>query len=426
MNRTLFPLLTLVVILALASDSHAAILHTGGVAPGDPNAWDSSTTGYVGYTSAGGDGTIDITPTSTLVTDNAYIGEDASTTGYVTVAGAGAAWNGSQYIIVGENGIGTLDVLDGATVSTGKTIYIGKETGSTGTMLVDDATVDINDTTGFMVAGNYGPGDLTVQNNGYVKSYKGRVAYRAGSGGSTAVVSNATWHTTDDFMVGVYDTGELTVEAGGQLLVGDYSVIGYTGSDLPGGTHVSVTGSGSLWATTNNLTVARAEDGTLDIEDGGLVTVGGDAILAPNDSLCEAIVNVAGSDSALVIDGNLSVGVADDSTVNIGAGGKVSVDGALSINDAVEAYINMSYGGILAVQLNGNPLALSSLTGDLNGLRWWNTSMSAWDSITNATLGTDYTLVECSGYGVLTIVPEPSTLMLLASMVCAIPTRRRD
>ncbi len=383
MKRALFPLLTLVVIASLTSVSHAAITYSGGVADADnptgsdPNTWDASTTGYIGYTSAGGNGTIGVTPTSTLLSKHGYIGEDATTTGEITVDGTGAVWSNTEYLIVGENGTGALNILDGGAVTSGKNVYVGKETGSTGTMLIDDASV-IASGSAYLDVGFNGTGHMTIQNGGTASCEKGRVGYKAGSAGSTALVTgpDSTWTSRDDFMVGVDATssGILTIEAGGQVIINDYLAVGYYSGAA--GT-VTVTGSGSKLEIANTSYIGKDGPGTLNISSGGLVTVG----------------------TTLFIDRD----VIDDP------------------GDPADSFINMSTGGMLAVLLQeGESADLDTMIdGDVDHLRWWNDSISGWDSINNATPGTDYTLVEQSGYALLTVgaVPEPTTLMLLVSLL---------
>jgi hypothetical protein len=91
----------------------------------------------------------------------------------------------------------------------------------------------------------------------------------------------------------------------------------------------------------------------------------------------------------------------------------------------------MGGGGMLA--LDGN--AASSLSsfleriGGTDDLRYFNESIWDWDNITTATPGDDYTLSylnegDLAGYTVLT-VPEPATLILLATGGLAVLRRRR-
>ncbi len=310
MKKTFSPLLSLVVVVALASVSHAAITYSGGVADdlnpagSDPNDWDDTTIGYVGFTAAGGDGDIVVTPPDTLLTDIAYIGYHSGKIGSVTVNGTGAAWHNTSYIYVGEYGDGTVNVLDGGELTSGLSVYIANMSGSTGTMLIDNSSVDTNDDPGggLLVAGNYGTGDLTIQNGGTAVSYKGRVGYQLGSSGTATVTgSGSSWETSSDFHIGTFGSGEFTISDGGQ--VSNYKAsIGYQGtSGAPAEGTVTVTGTGSQWNHTGTVVnedtfyIARGNytTGSLLIEDGGLVTTLAGTRIA-NKSTASATVEVDG------------------------------------------------------------------------------------------------------------------------------------
>ena len=282
MIRSFVRLLFLMVILSLNPASHAAITYWGGVADdvnllgSDPNTWDATTIGYVGFSAAGGDGGIEVTPIDTLLSNTVYMGYNPGVSGEVTLDGSGADWENASRIYVGEFGDGTLDILNGAALNSGSSVYIGSQSGSTGSLLVDNSSLDTTNTTGILVAGDYGTGDLTIQNGGTAVSYKGRVGYHVGSNGTVTVNgSGSSWDSSSDFMVGTYGTGELTISAGAQ--VSDYkATIGYSNAT---GT-VTVTGSGSQWnhtgttAEDDRFNIARGDNttGSLYVVDGGMVT----------------------------------------------------------------------------------------------------------------------------------------------------------
>ena len=278
MKKTNCPLLTLMLIASLTASAHAAITGSPiGVGPGDPNYWDEFTDGVVGATVYGGDGTLDVTPPSTLLSNTVTIGLDAGVTGYLTVDGTGAGWTNGDYILVGSEGTGTLDILGGAYVSSVSSVNVGDDVGGTGTLLIDDSTLDITGP-GILRAGNYGTGTVTIRNGGVAISEKGRVGHQSGSDGTATVNGvGSSWTTRDDFIVGGVanigtTTGVLNVEAGGVVQNGDYAIIGY---DWDATGTVTVTGSGSQWnitGSTGRLEIGRDGTGALNILDGGYVS----------------------------------------------------------------------------------------------------------------------------------------------------------
>ncbi len=117
---------------------------SGGPTTGDAtvdgagSAWTNSGDFTVGYGDSFTEpviGTVTITNGGVVSTDNAFIGSQLSGVGTVTIGGAGT---GSQFnfttdLIVGDQGEGTLNVLEGGTV-TGPTMTIASQVDSTGTV----------------------------------------------------------------------------------------------------------------------------------------------------------------------------------------------------------------------------------------------------------------------------------------------------
>ena len=70
----------------------------------------------VGHTAAG---ELRIDNGSDVSNSNGFVGHEAGSTGVVTVDGAGSTWSNSGNLRVGFSGDGTLDVLNGASVTSG-------------------------------------------------------------------------------------------------------------------------------------------------------------------------------------------------------------------------------------------------------------------------------------------------------------------
>ncbi|NLE37191.1 MAG: PEP-CTERM sorting domain-containing protein, partial [Pirellulaceae bacterium] len=130
------------------------------------------------------------------------------------------------------------------------------------------------------------------------------------------------------------------------------------------------------------------------------------------------VVTVDGVDSTWTNNANLYVGSSGSGTLNITNGGLVSVKGTLTIdsNGDGDSFINMATGGMLALFGNAGD-SLTSFLALVNGtdaIRYWDDSISAWANIMGATHGDDYTLAylaggALNGYTLLTVgtVPPP-------------------
>ena len=177
-----------------------------------------------------------------------------------------------------------------------------------------------------------------------------------------------------DLIVGDGDSGSLTIDAGSEVH-STFSVI----SDAGGVGEVTVTGAGSVWYGIEGLWMGQP--GTLNISDSGLFKT----------DLSAEIFEIDAS-----------------SEVRMQTGGKMAI-----LNADTTSLTNF----------------LESVTGtggDAN-IKYWNGS--DWDSMSNGTAGVDYDLTagagDLEGYGVLAIVPEPATMLLLALGGLAMLRRRR-
>ena len=156
-----------------------------------------------------------------------------------------------------------------------------------------------------------------------------------------------------DLVVGDGGSGSLTINAGSEVH-STYSVISADG----GVGEVTVTGAGSVWYGIEGLWMGQP--GTLNISDGGLFKTN--------------------------LDGTFEIGASSE--VLIQTGGQMALLGADTTSLVTFLAKNTEYGGV-----NAN-------------LKYW--TGSAWDSMGNGTLGTDYTLTagtgDLLGYGVLTAI----------------------
>ena len=175
-----------------------------------------------------------------------------------------------------------------------------------------------------------------------------------------------------DLVVGDGGEGSMTIDDSFEVH-STYSVISYGG----GTGEVTITGAGSVWYGIEGLWMD--EPGTLNISDSGLFKT-------------------------------------DNSETHFTLG--------------TNSEVRMQTGGKLAI-LGADTTSLTSFlpseTGYPNNLKYWNGS--DWDSMSNGTAGVDYDLTagagDLEGYGVLAIVPEPATMLLLALGGLAMLRRRR-
>ncbi len=459
------------VVAATCAAARAEILSSGDVRPADPSTWTASTSSSVGRYSASLPGQIEVNGGSGLLSSYTYIGRYSGASGTVTVTGAGSTWN-SNTVYVGDAGNGVLNIGDGGAVSVA-TIYVANENGSTGSIhfgagggalttqslycspsqwwgtgtvnargivsdddLVFDGSagsasaftlpissqdggqislnLDLSDTVGTLGAGHRGNGSLAVQHEATVSSLTGSIGQNAGSTGAVSVTgTGSTWASGNVLRVGYEGSGTLAIAAGGAVS----SIVGQIGYWAGSTGAVTIDGQNSTWATSGNFEVGHSGAGTLSISAGGTVSNYRAWIGYKTDSTGEVMVN--GEGSSWNISDDLYVGREGSAALSIAAGGLVRVDGTLTIDAdadaASEGFINMSTGGMLALagEADDSLVQFLDLVNGTDAIRYWDDGLSDWAPITSAISGDDYALRyvttgNLAGYTLLTVGTLPT------------------
>jgi fibronectin-binding autotransporter adhesin len=305
------------------------------------------------YVGNNGSGTLNILDGGSVSSQfTMYVGQNPTITGTgagtVEVSGVDAASQKRSTLTivnnqfwVGNNGQGTLDVMDGGLVNVNQTIGIGADQGSHSVGVVDG----INQASGFrstitadsVIVGYDGNanGNLSITNGGLISAASfvdvGVTANAVGVltvDGIDAGTGTASTVTTGGVYIGDSGTGTLNIQNGGAVN-GD---TGSVGSSSGGNGTVTVTGRdsngvASTWLNTGDLHVGDSSVGTLTIADGGLVSnatgyVGyaidgnGTATVAGHDANGNASTWTNTGDLVIARDGTGSLSIED--------GGKVS------------------------------------------------------------------------------------------------------
>ncbi len=345
----------IIIVTSLAGPAGAEILWSGNVDPSDPSTWDSSVYAYIGKY---GNGTMSITGGSDVIDYRGTIGTNLSSTGVVTVDGAGSTWTNSSALWVGYQGSGTMNITNGGTVSARYESAIGYRS-STGEVTVDG--VGSTWTNGNVLRVGYGynsNGTLNITNGGEVSNKSIQIGDKSLSTATVTVDgAGSKLINSVDIYVGIKGDGTLNITNGGEVSSYYPSVMGnFSGSTG----EVTVDGAGSTWTNSNNLRVGYSGNGTLNITNGGLVSVGG----------------------GLTID----------------------------YDDDGDSFVNMATGGMLALfgEADDSLVDFMGLIAGTDAIRYWDESIAGWADITGATKAKDYTLEyltegNLAGYTMLTV-----------------------
>ena len=307
-----------------------------------------------------GEGTMSISGGGIVNSGSSSVGSSDGSTGTVTISGANSAWNVNG-LTVGDDGTGTVNVTNGATLNLGTySMYIGGSEGN-GTVNVSGASTV---TSGDVTLGYYGSapeGTMNVSGSGTEWNINGSltVGYEGGAG-TVNITGGAHVSTTSYLTMGYYEEGitrgDMTISgAGSQLVVGSGTYIGYyAGADVVvsnGGllqsdsdayiasyytqpSSVTVTGAGSQWTIAGYLYDGYYGEGTINVANGGYVSVASDAYFGYYDYGTEGgIANISGAGSKMLLSGDAYIGYEGKSTVTVSNGGVLQTDGAAYLGD---------------------------------------------------------------------------------------------
>ena len=234
---------------------------------GAGSSWTNSGDLWIGNSYS--DGTLEILNGGTVSSFRGYLGYFGGSSGTATVDGADSSWTMAE-LVIGDEGDGTLTILNGGTVSSSTSadyVYVGKVSGSSGTVTVDGAGSRWNNANGLTI-GNFGNGTLAIQNGG-VFSNSGGLVYVGEESGSSGTVTvdgagSSLFHTGNFMFIGVAGDGTLEILNGGHLR----SIYLRVGTESGSSGTVTVDGAGSSAEIYGDVGVGTGGTGTLNILDG--------------------------------------------------------------------------------------------------------------------------------------------------------------
>ncbi len=298
---------------------------------------------HIGF--EGGTGNLNITNGGSL-THNWWVNvaRSAGSSGQITVSGAGSTLTQSAgQTNIGEDGSGALTVSAGGVVNTADEMWVGRNGGSSGTVLVEGAGSAINFANHLFVGGA-GSGSLT-QTGGSL-NLNGRRVQIAESGGAAVGVVNLTGGTLNNsewFHVGSGAGANGTVNVN-YTIPTDTLTTGafYVGNNGATGTLNIVSGV----VTANNVAEIGRGGGTGNYnQSGGSLAVGGLFALGIGGT---GIGSISGGTTSS--GGDFRVGDGGGTgTLNISGTASITANGEFQVGNGLgNGTVNMTGGNILA------------------------------------------------------------------------------
>lgn len=301
-----------------------------------------------------------------LTSTGAVIGNQAGSDGSVVV-GIGAIWNVANPLQIGNAGTGLLTINERGTVNVPTAVMMTNEPGSAGEIIVSDPGSTLN--TDALYDGSAGSifSSLQIANGGTVNTTLLSIAGNAGAivinPGSTLTINGTAGLSVGAAGLGA---GLLNISEGGTVTT-PYGYVGEGGAGNNG--IVNVDQAGSVLAIANNLYVGldypgdTGGNGTLNITNGGNVTVGGVLYIAANDSTTTGAVNVTNGTLQINGPGGIVMGPGHG-TMTFNNGTLLVTGGDLATNVPITSAGGMAF----TVNTNGNDVGLSGNISGTGGL----------------------------------------------------------
>lgn len=214
--------------------------------------------------------TITLLNGATLTSDSAILGFGATDSAFVVVSGTNTLWD-SDFFNIGLNGTGLFRVDAGGRVQAGTVSIAGTSTA------IGSATFDTGSTLSAtsVFVGDAGRGTLTVSGASVLQTMNGSIATNAGSLGTLSITGTGSrWSMTGNLSIGSRGTASATVDQAGALTAGGFRLGewgGAAGTLIVTGTNSIATATG----TSNALLIGDRGAGHVTISNGGQVLVTG-------------------------------------------------------------------------------------------------------------------------------------------------------
>ncbi|MFS9380609.1 autotransporter outer membrane beta-barrel domain-containing protein [Citrobacter sp. ANG330] len=314
---------------------------------------------------SGGTGTLNINTTATVTAGNANIGYAATGVGTVNVEGEDAVLN-TAALIMGVNGEGELTITDSGVVNSTGTGTIGNAADGSGAVTVDGANSQWN-LTGVLTSGAAGTGTMALTNSASVTSNGGIVGSTETGTGTVNISSGSLWNNgIGALKVGDAGTGILNVNTTGTVTAGNTTI----GNAAAGTGTVNVSGVNAVMNMTS-LTTGASGQGTLAINDGGVVNTTGTGITGSGAG-STGTVTVDGAGSQWNLTGSLTTGAAGNGTMTLTNEAVVtSVGGFVGNTGAGNGSVDVSNGAVwdstaLAAGQSASLMVGNAATGAIN------------------------------------------------------------
>jgi len=313
--------------------------------------WTSSQTIVVGNA---GKGDLTVLNGQVHSIDAVTVAAGAKAVGIVLIDGPTSSLSAQTQLTVGSFGDGTLTLQNGGTADvSGGDAILGLHAASKGGVLVDGPSTFSQ--SGNLIVGRDGTGTLQILNGGTTTtSVNAALGEQSGKGTATVDGQNSVWTVGGKLTVGDSGTGSVFATHGGSLSVTDVAVLG---AQAGSSGNVFVDGKGSTFtvAAPSSLVVGGAGAATLTISNGATVA-SGDSVIG-RDPGSKGQVTVDGVGSSWAAGTSLQVGKGGVGQLDVVNGATVTTSGGLDVGSR----------GVMAVLSGGKVDSANGSVGGMLG-----------------------------------------------------------
>ena len=244
---------------------------------------------------------------------NTSIGHLADATGRLSVYGALSSVLTDEHLTVGNEGIGTLETLDGATITSGAAT-VGLAASAFGEVILEGAET-LWTGNGPLTIGKSGDGVMTLSQAATANCHDAIFGQVEDSTGAVTVTDDAQWTIDGTLDVGMTGFGSLLIEDGASVTNHTFATIGTydswpVGNGGVGEVTVDAHYDDASWTIDGDLYIGFFGEGTL-------------SILGAGDY----------ADASVAVSGDVSIGLSNPGTLWLSRGGAITIGGHLSNYD---------------------------------------------------------------------------------------------
>ncbi|TCT39276.1 autotransporter domain-containing protein [Martelella mediterranea] len=321
---------------------------TIGAAANDPAIPAGSGTEQLGTFIIGDSSAGAMTAEGAVTVDRAIFGKNAAGSGSLSLTGAAAYFNSNDYLVVGGEGSGLLELSAGARAFSTNAITIGQASGSVGTVTISGAGSLLRTSSASgngLRIGDEGTGRITVSDGGKIESNLSVLGSEVGSSGTVELTgAGSEWNGYGDLYIGLSGRGDVSARDGAQIVSGSVSIGKNNTSVL---NNAEVSGASSRWTVYNSVSIGgditgegTGGFGALSVRDGAEMTASN--VLIGNVENSDGVINVDNS-SKLTVSAGLRSGVSGRGELAVTGGGKVAIDNAVvGVNQTGDGAITVS------------------------------------------------------------------------------------